>query len=353
MLYEFFHWWFTQLNSLVPSNFKRYWQQAACTLYIDVSPQTLTIQAHTRQKKITFGQLNIHEANNSQNPKLAKFLQDLPCQPERLILRIDAKSYLLRDVELPLAAEENLQQTIGFQLEQLIPFPTDQAVNFSGIKQRLPAEKKLLAWLASMPQQTIQQATTLLGYHTTTLLQAPHTAPRHGEALELHYQIPNNIPWWSLKNIGVLSLLVCACLAGAFTLHIQNRHASYAYMQAQLNPVKAQAKQATQLQQLLKTRQTQTQQLAKHKAKNIRFMDLWSDITQRLNNDTWVYQLDMRDNALYLQGTSNNASALIQQLEASPYLQEVHFIASVTREPRSDQERFNISARLHQPVEQP
>ena len=71
------------------------------------------------------------------------------------------------------------------------------------------------------------------------------------------------------------------------------------------------------------------------------------DLSQRLDDGTWLQRIDLREKRVTLQGISGNATGLIELLEASPFLRDVSFGASVTRDRSSDKERFNINATLH------
>ena len=52
---------------------------------------------------------------------------------------------------------------------------------------------------------------------------------------------------------------------------------------------------------------------------------LLADITNRLPDDTWLTQLQIRQGTLTLSGVSPSSSPLIALLEASPFLAQVRF----------------------------
>jgi hypothetical protein len=54
----------------------------------------------------------------------------------------------------------------------------------------------------------------------------------------------------------------------------------------------------------------------------------------------------LRQQQLRLQGNSQNASALIAALDASPMFSDVRFEAALTRDPVAGAERFNLTAEV-------
>ena len=77
-------------------------------------------------------------------------------------------------------------------------------------------------------------------------------------------------------------------------------------------------------------------------------MDMLSEVTRLLPDDTWVLQFGRRGDRLTVSGYSVKPSSLIGILEDSRMFTGVRFSSPVTVDPRVGKERFNISATVPQ-----
>ena len=75
-------------------------------------------------------------------------------------------------------------------------------------------------------------------------------------------------------------------------------------------------------------------------------IDLLQELTLLLPNDTWLERWQVKGDAMQIIGQSAKASALIGIVEASPLFVDAAFISPVTTDPRTNKERFVLSARI-------
>lgn len=346
MIKHFFQWWFQQLKDLLPAGLKSRMRQELCLLYLDMSRDTVSIRANFRGHSDAFGELPLNE-DADENPELLQWLRELPRQPDRIVLRIAQGRFITRELDLPLAAEQNLSESIGFQIEQLTPFNADQVLCFSGLLERLPSEKKLRAWMAVTPTQQIDNALQLLGSPPPTPLNMPRQQPASGGPLEIVFRPFGQSDSRGFRGTLISAILLIAALLGVGWLHVENRQTSHQHLQSALSNARSEANEAAALREAASRLQQQTEQLAGSLQTTPVFTALWADISERLDDQTSLQRIDLRDNKLVLQGLSENAPQLIEQLEASPWLDNVSFASSVTRDRASNKDRFNISAQLN------
>lgn len=350
MLREFFDWWFSQLKSLLPAGLKSRMRQELCLLYLDLNGQQLAAHASFRNETFNFGDIPLDE-DADEHPQLQSFIRELPRRPDRIVLRLARGRYLSREVELPLAAEENLSDAIAYQLDHLTPFSADQVLYFCGVKERIPAHKKLRAWLAVTPTAQVDQALQVLGGTPPTPMRMPRQAPRSDGPLEIVFRPFGQSDSRGFSGTLALAGLLLLLLIGAFSLHVNNRIETREQLGNQLAQLRAEASDAAQAREVLQQLRDQAGQLQKLQPDQPRITALWNDLTERLDSQTWIQRIDLRDGKLTLQGISDNAAALIATLEASPHLRDVSFASSVTRDRVSSKDRFNISARVIEPVQ--
>ena len=113
-----------------------------------------------------------------------------------------------------------------------------------------------------------------------------------------------------------------------------------------MQEVRSEANEAAALSEAIEKLGAQSRKLEQYRAQVPQLVALWDDLTQRLDDDTWLQRIDLRNNNLVLHGLSDNAATLIEQLEASPYLKNVRFNSSVTRDRSTSKDRFSITSAL-------
>ena len=69
-------------------------------------------------------------------------------------------------------------------------------------------------------------------------------------------------------------------------------------------------------------------------------------LSEQLDDQTWLQGFDLRDGRLKLRGLSVSPATLIETLEATEVLTDVRFGSAITRDGRSEGDRFNLSARV-------
>jgi general secretion pathway protein L len=149
----------------------------------------------------------------------------------------------------------------------------------------------------------------------------------------------------------VLTGLLILLLGAVSALHINNRIETRDHLQKALTEVQTDASAASELYNSIVALQEQANHVSTQYQDTPRFLPLWNDLSKRLDDNTWLQRLDIRDEKFSIQGVSQNASRLIEQLEQSPHLEKVRFAASVTRDRITEKERFNISAQIIKPKE--
>ena len=82
-----------------------------------------------------FGRYDIHDYHEhvlqpGENPdeELAKIIARLPKAPDKVVVALSSDHATLRNLQLPTKDKKTIQSTIGFELEDELPFPSDESV---------------------------------------------------------------------------------------------------------------------------------------------------------------------------------------------------------------------------------
>lgn len=79
-------------------------------------------------------------------------------------------------------------------------------------------------------------------------------------------------------------------------------------------------------------------------------IQLLDEISRVVPDDTWLSQVQVKQDTVRIQGESEGASSLIGLLETSELLRDVRFSSPVTKNPRTSQDRFVIQAVIETPA---
>lgn len=76
--------------------------------------------------------------------KLDKIFNDLKYKPGNIIMTVPCENLIIRNIDLPLMAEEELQEAIKWESEEYLPFPVQDAAIDYIVLSRLEEQMKLL-----------------------------------------------------------------------------------------------------------------------------------------------------------------------------------------------------------------
>ncbi len=264
----------------------------------------------------------------------------------KLVLRVPREWVLTRRVSLPAAAGENLRQVVGFEMDRLTPFTPDQVFYDSRIVERNKDSTLIAIELAFLPRHRIKPWLNILtskGVYPTIIdtealwpgidFLPPEERPRRNQTDRL------------LDLLLWVAPVVLLTLALAIPLW-QKQHLLHELRQ-QVNEERRKADVVLAIKSKLEQSQKSERFLLEKRSNNPPVIDVVRLTTELLPDDTWIQQFTLKQGQLELRGMSNQATALIGLMEASPRLASVDFRSPVVQ--AKGQERFYLTAKLIAP----
>lgn len=347
---EFFQWWGNELAELVPSAVRARVGSNRCTLALTPQQDSVRVHALVEGEPQEFGAVS-YAATEEQRHALRAFTLGLRHRPDRIEVHLPPGRFISREVELPMAADANLREAIGFQIDRLTPFTADQVTYYCGVAERRPTDKKLRAWLMVTPSEPLEKVLRLI----TDLQPVAQRPPRHptadGQPLVLSYRPKTAVQTGRTTLLWGLIALNLALLGGGGYLHVENRLELRDRVLNELRVVQAKAQMASDLHDRIERIREQASALFTRRTAEPLIVEVLEDLTARLDDNTWLQRLEFKNGRLKLQGVSDAASTLIGKLEESAMLADVRFDASITRDNRSGGERFSVSGHIVNPPE--
>lgn len=350
-LRTFFSWWRHELASFVPVAWRHWYFGRGHILLVELRDEQFTLlrpnaNALDKLKTIALDALPADERRSAVAQALRQYTNG---KSFLIYLCLPAERALRKRLRLPLAVEENLLQTLGFELDRQTPFKPEQ-VYFDGIiRERHPAEQQLLAELIVLPRDAVDEPVG----RAAALGLPLNGAVLAGDVLESGARCPNFLStaplgsrfqkrFWS--NIALL--LLALLLAGtAIALPIwQKRNTAIALSNLSLG-AKAAAMQTQALRDRMEAQANEYKFPTDQKNALPSTFLLVNQLTKLLPDDTWVSNLDVAGLDVQIQGETGSSSKLIELMEESGFLKEASHKSLLTQIPGTTVERFHIAAK--------
>lgn len=258
---------------------------------------------------------------------------------------LPAGSVLRRDVQLPLAAQENLREVLGFEMDRHTPFRLPD-VHYDYRVRKVDREAARLAIdLAVLPKHAVDgqlAALSRLGLQATQFRVdgepvddswAFHRGDRAAAA---------GASWPRLAT-ACLAIVLAILAAAALYLPIERKQQVLAQYEAAIAELKTKVSQDEALRESQLAAAQSELMLRQRRLATFQALAALEEIARLLGDDSWVLQFQSAGEALTITGYSTRAADLISLLEDSPLLSDVQFSAPVTSDPRFKLERFTIS----------
>jgi general secretion pathway protein L len=276
-------------------------------------------------------------------------VRDLVQGAREVVLCLPRDKALIRNLTLPLAALENLREVLGFEIDRQTPVGVDQVYYDHRVTGRKPADNSIEVELVVTPREYLDD---LLG-RLSDLGFRPHQATICAYEDDIPLAV-NLLPErqrrrrpGKARNLNMaLGLLAIALLISAVSLPLLNQRHTIKVLEARLELLNGRADTVRQLRAQVERLEGESRFLVNKKQSRPLVLELVSELTRILPDDTWITRLDFSGLEFQLQGQSKAAAALIPLIESSPLFQNARFRSPVTRIGRTDDERFHLSAAI-------
>ena len=259
-----------------------------------------------------------------------------------------------RELEMPLAVQDRLQQVLGYELDRLTPLKPSELYYDFRVRQRNLSAGTCTVELAAAPRMRVDpmlEEAKRRNINVKRMLLAPSDVDAPLDLLKTAQASvdESNKPrgWITPALIGLCAAL--AILLVALPLWQLRQHI------LALQPIEAAAKSEAEIASVVQ-RQLEKQigeynlPLArKHGAPLV--MQLLDDLSKRLPDDTWAQSVEIRSvpnqkgKEVVLQGETGSGGKILQIVQESPLIKDPAFKATMTRV-APNAERFHIAGEI-------
>ncbi|MEO8459127.1 MAG: PilN domain-containing protein [Dokdonella sp.] len=347
----FFSWWGRELLRCLPVRWRDALSDPGETLLLERDAEALTLwRQRGDANPQEFGRISRALSLDDQIAAYEKLRGRIDDPNVRTVYALRGDRTLRRNLTLPTAAEQNLRQVLGFEMDRQTPFKADQVYFDSRVVSRDANGRNIHVELVLVPRA---QLDTELGDLADKRFALDGVDIWHAQPGGMRRKI-NLLPVERRarrRNLRMpmllgLALLAVVLLGLDMSQSLSNRSIAVESMRAEVDRADTAARQVSTLKQSLTDSIAGANFLAERKRKTPVVIAVLDDITKRLPDDTFLERINLENQQVQMQGQSKEAAKLIALLAESPYLSNPNLQGPIQPDARTGKERFQITADL-------
>lgn len=355
---RFLHWWGFELAALLPARWRAVFDAGNTRVFYEAGAGTLELRLEEGARETLLASLPMTDDTGERNAELPSAI-DAALDETRLMrerwLLLPGGQVLRRRFTLPAAATEQLREVMRHELDRQTPFRADQVSYDCRVLAIDPVSKQAQVELLVLPKDKLDAALAPLGALAAGL-SGVDARDGDGRVLRANLLPPERRRPRSFHalwiNTGLLAFSMIALLFGL--LHaLDNRQAALRELQTTVDGRRHDAQLASALGKQLQQAVEGAGFLTRARAAKPPMLAVLADLSQRLPNNTWIERFSQSDQQVFLTGTSAEATALVQRLQASPLLRAPALSGSVQPDAATGRDRFTLTAELAEPAHAP
>jgi general secretion pathway protein L len=342
-------WWVTELVGLLPRRLVAKASEDTVVLIVSDDLVTATLSVESGRRARTLGRFpTAQPAAGMLALRSGGVLGALRSRRMSLVLRVPSRMVSRQEVELPIAAQADLFEAVGYDLDRYTPFSRAQAVYAVRLMRTEPARKRLTAEVVVALRAALEEVLKTarsLGLEPSRVEAADSRGnPASGDFLRT-LLLSENRPRPTRDLVAWGLAAAAAALAMALVwLPLAEVHSRAARLETQFDAAKRAHASAVALQHQIDDLVEEDHFLVDKKQTAPSPLRLLLDTTRVTPDDAWLSEWGMSGTEVRLTGTAGSTSHLVDTLERSGLFSGTVFLSPVTREP-DGRERFSLSAR--------
>ena len=331
---------------MLPHRLKRAGRRERRQLVLLLNHDETVVVERTGERARKIGAVRT-EPDADHSAQLSALLRGAHNRRQPVTICLSGELGLRRMIQLPLAARDDLEQLLRFDMDRLTPFRADEVYFAQRIVDTDASNRRITVELAAAPKSTIEQA-----------LQTAQAAGLMPSRLELGTARPNGqeplnlLPQGSGDGLGerrvirALILLALILAMVAIAIPLQRQRSKLAALTDQVAATRVEAEESLALREQLDQLTRTAFFLLAEKGRRPIATEVLAELTRLVPDQAYLAQLVMQADEVQLHGSAATASNLISLLDQSPLFRAPQFRSPVTQDGRDGTERFHLSVEL-------
>lgn len=345
---KFWRWWSGELIALTPQWLRQSAGSAGNVLLVEVGPQVIVMRRWLQGALTEQGRLDLRSGDHAANGIVFQALfTSLHKRGERVALWLSGDQFLSKQIDLPLAAAENLDQVLGFEMDRHTPFKAEQV--YFDFRELRRDNHRLSVKLVSAPRQAVDSLLQLLTEWGASVqaVYVADTAISDDDPLDLmptqrRAAKPPRQRWVKLVVLPLTLVLAIAAIG----IPIWQKREAVILLMPIVDRAKGQASATEALRREQEKLTAEYNFMLDKKQEIPPVVVLLDELSRLLPDDTWVHQFSLKGKELQIQGETVSSSKLIALIENSKFLHNANFRAPLTKGYKPNSERYHLAAEV-------
>lgn len=353
-LRRFLVWWTGALRASLPGMVVRALTGPSEELEVEPGPDTTRFQFRRDGVTRIEGELTLPPDHPDEAPaeRLRSLLGRDPGTIRQVTLLLPRDQVLLTEIEPPLGAGRNLGEVLASEMNRHTPFPAadvyfdhsaarpDTARGRLRIALLVARQRDVDAWLRYCESLALKP-------QKVTCAALPAGLDASFNLLPVEYR---RAPTRLLPRIVAAAVIVTFALAAAFLgLWYEQQRTLLQRTEEYLTTLRTVAAEANAFERYAQTLLDRHNRLALMKRAQPQALAVIDAATRSLPDDTWLTALSIHDDALAIEGFSDDSARALRLMAKDRVFADVRFAGPVQTDPRMGQERFRFAARIAPP----
>ena len=278
--------------------------------------------------------------------RLGELLKQAKHRARPVMVRLSDELGLCKILDLPLAAKDDLDQVLRFEMDRLTPFQAEEVYFAHRILGSDARSRRLSVELQLAPKREIERVLEAArGFGLVPARIELAGGAEGGDTLNL---LPGESGYGTRERrlSRALALLALILAVSAVAIPLQRQRATVAKLEAEVTAARAQAEESLAMRDRLGELTRSAQFLVSDKTRQPMVVQVLNELTRLVPDQAYIIQFELHNQTVELQGFAVTASDLIGVLEQSPLFNAPQFRSPVTQDRRSGAERFHVSVEL-------
>ena len=339
----FLVWWWKGLAETMPPALLKHCSERGDKLHFDISSDQVRIWKSRSGTVSDFVEIPMDRIEDFDDYQIVDF------KPTHttLEIKVSPEHGLVKEVELPLAARENLRQALAYEMHRFTPFSADDV--YYDYRVIGATDHLIQVHLAVVPRRLVNRVTRWLSGWDLRFVPG-FTSSGLGNVSEdkiIFRFREDRYHFWHMRKTSAFFLVVNIVLAVAvITLPLVLEQNRLDGLHARLDQLRGGVEHYDDIYGDMENLKTQRDLLASQIDMRVSALQLLEALTDQLPDDTWIMRLELQERALHLQGYSSKATALVSVLESSPMFDNPRFSSPVIRDEAMGKDRFHLSVEI-------
>ncbi|NRB71394.1 MAG: pilus assembly protein PilM [Xanthomonadales bacterium] len=346
----FWRWWTAELAAMLPASWQERVRHAQRVLLLQLNDKSLSLTLQEGAKGERVESFDLDQDLSLQRQQIADLLAERELDEVPRCLLLGESMVLHKQLQMPQAAEANLHQALAFEMDRHTPFQADQVYFDQQVLERDKERGQLHLELVVAPREPVDDLITTLvdrGLAPTAMDVVAENLPLGLNMLpaEQRHRIPNRKARLNL----LLAAVALVVLAGVMAQSLWLRESQIAAVEAAIDEVRIEARRVQNIRAQIEDASEAAGFMFKRRAENRPTVMVLAEVTRIMPDDTYLDRLRIWEGNVQMQGKSDNAQRLIEQVNDSPMMEKAGFRGSTRLDTGTQKEVFDINAAIVTP----